>query len=130
MTGLTVKEYIRKRRLSNSAQQLHCTKLPITDIAFNAGYESLESFTRSFKKHFGVNPREFRKSNQEHLLFERLDIFKMYVNKAHPHPDFKLDLENVLYKETYIQGFQIHTTLEGGQQAMHTVTNTNMITYT
>src|SRR5258708_3425874 len=65
MTGLTVKEYIRKRRLSRAAYQLHCTSLSITDIALNAGYETLESFTRSFKKHFDISPRTFRQTNQE-----------------------------------------------------------------
>lgn len=118
MTGFTVKEYIRKRRLSNAAYQLHCSKISITDIAFNAGYESLEAFTRAFKKHFGVSPREFRESNQEHLLFNKLDVLKQYANQAITPLDFKLALEYVLYKECSIQGWQIHTTLDNGQQAM------------
>ncbi len=118
MTGLTVKEYIRKRRLSRAAYQLHCTSLSITDIALNAGYETLESFTRAFKKHFGVNPRTFRKTNQEHPIFEKLDILKKYAINLAPKLDFNLNLEYVLYKETHIIGFQTHTTLEGGQQAI------------
>ena len=63
-TGFTVKEYIRKRRLSIAAYQLHCTHFSITDIALNAGYETLESFTRAFKKHYAVSPRAFRQKNQ------------------------------------------------------------------
>jgi AraC family transcriptional regulator len=118
MTGYTLKEYIRKRRLSHSVYQLHSSKLSITEIAFNAGYETLESFTRAFKKNFGVNPRKFRELNQECVLFEKLDIFKKYATQIDSHLDFKLDLEYVLYKESSILGLQIHTTLEGGQQAI------------
>lgn len=118
MTGITVKEYIRKRRLSKAAYQLHCSKLAITDIAFNAGYETLESFTRAFKKHFDVSPRAFRQTNQEHVLFEKLDIIGKYAHETPLPLDFALNMEYVLYKESHIQGCQIHTTLEGGQQAL------------
>lgn len=118
MTGLTVKEYIRKRRLSKAAYQLHCTDDSITDIAFKAGYESLEAFTRAFKKHFATGPREFRKTNQEHLLFEKIDILKNYAQHDPLPLDFELTLEFVLYKETLVQGFQTHTTIEGDQQAI------------
>lgn len=118
MTGFTVKEYIRRRRLSNAAYQLHCTKLSITEIAFNAGYEALETFTRAFKTHYGVSPRVFRQSNQEQSLFDRLDILGKYAGQAKPDLDFTLDLQYVLFKQTSILGFQIHTTLENGQQAI------------
>jgi AraC family transcriptional regulator len=118
MTGFTLKEYIRKRRLSNAAYQLHCSKITITDIAFNAQYETLESFTRAFKKHFGVSPRIFRASNQEYSLFEKIDILKKYSKQLDSALDFELDLKYVLYKESIIQGFQIHTTLENSQQAI------------
>lgn len=118
MTGYTVKEYIRKRRLSRATYQLHCTKLPITQIALSAGYENPETFTRAFKQQLGVNPRAFRKTNQEHLLFEKLDILEKYAMRIPVSLDFQLNLEYVLYKEAYVQGFQIHTTLEGDQQAI------------
>jgi AraC family transcriptional regulator len=117
MTGLTVKEYIRRRRLAMAAYQLHCTKLAVTEIALSAGYETPESFARAFKKYFAVGPRAFRQTNQEHKLFEKINIFKKYTVEQPP-LDFKLDLEYVLYKETNIQGLQIHTTLDGGQQAI------------
>lgn len=118
MTGLTVKEYIRKRRFSRACYQLHCTNLSIIDISLNAGYETPESFTRAFKQYYGMSPRDFRKGNQEQPLFEKLDILEEYAFKQPSEMDFKLTLEYVLYKQVRIQGFQIHTTLEGGQQAI------------
>jgi AraC family transcriptional regulator len=36
------------------------SKLPVTEIAFQAGYESHEAFTRAFKASYGVAPARFR----------------------------------------------------------------------
>ena len=117
MTGYTVKEYIRKRRLSKAAYDLRCTQTPITEIAFNAGYETLESFTRAFKKNFALGPREFRNNNQEQSLFEKLDILK-FSSTLPTMPDFDLNLEYVLFKQSQVSGFLTHTTIEDGQQAI------------
>lgn len=118
MTGYTVKEYIRRRRLSQAAYQLHCTKLSIIDIALNAGYETPESFTRAFKKHYGISPRSFRQTNQEQMLFDKLDVLGIYAKQQKSAVDFTLDLDYVLYKQVSVKGFQTHTTMEGGQQAI------------
>ncbi len=118
MTGFSVKEYIRRRRLSKAAYQLHCTPLSITDIGLTAGYETHESFTRAFKKHYGMNPRTFRQTRQELALFEPLDILGKYATRLPLDLDFELTLDHVLYKETQVQGFQIRTTLENEQQAI------------
>ncbi len=117
-TGVTVKEYIRKRRLSRAAYQLHCTTISVTAIAFQAGYETLETFIRAFKKQYGASPRVFRQTNQEQPLFARLNLAKENLMQTLSSFDFNLTMEYVLFKETIVQGFQIHTTIEGGQQAI------------
>jgi AraC family transcriptional regulator len=69
--GETVTEYIKKRRLSFSAEDLFLTTKRIIDIAFDYGYESQEAFTRAFKQMFGVTPGAFRKSKEHYqLLYE------------------------------------------------------------
>ena len=60
-TGLTLQQYIRWLRLKRAAHQLIVDKdNSIINIAFNAGFESHESFTRAFKQACGLNPSEFR----------------------------------------------------------------------
>ena len=65
--GDTLKEYIRKRRLTEAARELTGTDRRIIDIAMDYGFRSQESFTRAFRDAYGQNPGYFRKQN---LFFE------------------------------------------------------------
>lgn len=65
VTGLSLGSYIRRRRLTVAANILKNSSERIIDIALNSGFESQEAFTVSFKKTFGLNPNEFRKSNSD-----------------------------------------------------------------
>ena len=54
--GLTLGEYIRKRKLTLAGSDLLKNKVKVTDVAFKYGYESLESFSRAFYKFHGIMP--------------------------------------------------------------------------
>lgn len=60
MTGFTIGEYIRNRRLYIAACQLVGTNEKIIDIALGCGYESPESFTKAFSRFHGVSPSQVR----------------------------------------------------------------------
>lgn len=116
LTGYSLKEYIRKRRLSYAAQQLHCGKDSITDIGLRVGYDTAESFSRAFKKHYECSPREFRNTNKEQLLEPKLDVLQQFAKSLLPDRDYELTVNYVLYEQQTIYGFQTHTTMENGQQ--------------
>lgn len=59
--GNSVAEYIRERRLTQSARILITTDQRIIDIAMIYGFNSQESFTRAFKKVYNVTPGAYRK---------------------------------------------------------------------
>jgi AraC-like DNA-binding protein len=61
--GEPVAEYIRKKRLMEAAKELINTDEKIVDIALKYQFGSQETFTKAFKKLFGIPPREFRRSN-------------------------------------------------------------------
>ena len=50
----------RRLLLERAAYQLSATQAPVTDVAFDAGYGSLEAFTRAFRRAFGQAPSELR----------------------------------------------------------------------
>lgn len=60
-TGMSVKAYIRRRRLTHAAHALAQGAQSIVDVAAEAGYASHEAFTRAFKAQFGVTPAAARK---------------------------------------------------------------------
>jgi AraC family transcriptional regulator len=62
MTGESVGEYLRRIRLQRAAHQLRSSSQAILAIALEAGYESHEAFTRSFRESFGLTPSAFRKA--------------------------------------------------------------------
>jgi AraC family transcriptional regulator len=60
MLGEPVAEHIRRLRLERAAGQLKLGGKPVVQIAFDAGYETHEAFSRAFKTAFGVAPSRFR----------------------------------------------------------------------
>lgn len=69
MTDTTITEYIRKRRLSRAYEELKSSNIKIIDLAMKYNYESDISFTRAFKKLFGITPSEARNSDNYIKLF-------------------------------------------------------------
>lgn len=62
MTGMTLNEYVRRRRLTLAAQDLQHSKTPIADIAVKYGYDSAAAFSRAFAKQHGTTPSVYRKN--------------------------------------------------------------------
>lgn len=56
LTGMTIKEYIRKRRLTCAALNLQKGNDKIIDVALKYGYESCDSFRRAFISQHNASP--------------------------------------------------------------------------
>lgn len=61
MTGMTLKEYVRRRRMSLAAQDLRRGSRVI-DVAVRYGYDSADAFSRAFAMQHGVAPSAYRKN--------------------------------------------------------------------
>jgi AraC family transcriptional regulator len=61
MVGESVARHVRRLRLERAATRLKLTRLPVIEIAHEAGYQTHESFTRAFHAAFGASPRGFRR---------------------------------------------------------------------
>ena len=60
MTGMTLKEYIRRRRLTLAAYDLRNSDIKVIDVAVKYGYDSADAFTKAFIKQHGITPTESR----------------------------------------------------------------------
>ena len=115
MTGFTIKEYIRKRRMSVAAHELMCTSTNVLDIALKYQYNTHETFTRAFNKAYGMNPLQFRKTKREHILFDKVNIYdKEYKNL---YQDDSIKIRFVTFTKFIVAGFSIHTSLEDDRAA-------------
>jgi AraC family transcriptional regulator len=60
VTGVPPKEYISGRILTEAGRKIADTSAPIVTIAAAAGFEDYATFSRAFKKRFGVPPKMIR----------------------------------------------------------------------
>ncbi|MBM7553316.1 AraC family transcriptional regulator [Thalassobacillus pellis] len=72
LAGITLSEYIRRRRLSLAAFELHHSSLRVIDVAVKYGYNSPDSFSRAFHSLHGVTPSEARKCGRQLKAFPRM----------------------------------------------------------
>jgi AraC family transcriptional regulator len=57
----------RRLPLERAAWQLGRTRVPVTEVAFDAGYGSLEAFTRAFRRAFRISPRVYPRMAASHF---------------------------------------------------------------
>ena len=62
--GMTLAEYLRKKRLEKAAMLLQATDLDVQKIAMRLQFCSQSYFTDSFRKQFGVSPSQYRKEGK------------------------------------------------------------------
>lgn len=74
MTGYTVMEYIKKRRLYLAALEIISEKVKVLDLAFKYGYETPESFTKAFSRFHGVSPAKIKGDTTKIKIFLPLKI--------------------------------------------------------
>ena len=74
VTGFSLVEYIRLRRLSLAGQELRERKYKVIDIALRFGYDTPESFTKAFARFHGVTPSEVKNGKAPIKVFVPLTI--------------------------------------------------------
>jgi AraC family transcriptional regulator len=76
ITGFSIKEFIRNRRLAWAARQLVYTRRRAVDIALDCGFDSQEVFTRAFTGLYGITPGGFRKTRKNTVeSFDRINVY-------------------------------------------------------
>ena len=78
LAGVTLSEYIRRRRLTVAAFELVHSDVLIIDVALKYGYNSPDAFTRAFYGLHGITPTEARNIGQPLKAYPRM-IFQITV---------------------------------------------------
>ncbi len=59
-TGMTLTEYVNRRRIERAKRKLLIPHARVTEVAYDVGYQSLSQFNRSFLKYVGMSPTQYR----------------------------------------------------------------------
>jgi len=59
--GATPHQYLMRVRLVRAVALLRDTAMPVTEVAYEAGWSDLSNFTRTFRREVGCAPQELRK---------------------------------------------------------------------
>ncbi|MBI9051275.1 MAG: AraC family transcriptional regulator [Anaerolineaceae bacterium] len=68
MLGISAHQFVRHVRLVSAAKRIAASDDSISDIAYQSGYGTLQSFSREFSKAFQYSPRAFRKKADLRLI--------------------------------------------------------------
>lgn len=59
-TGMTLTEFVNRRRVEWAKRKLLDPQARVTEVAYDVGYQSLSQFNRSFLKYAGQSPTKYR----------------------------------------------------------------------
>lgn len=60
VSGVSITDYVKRRRLTLAACELQNSDISVLDVAIKYGFQSHSAFTRAFKEHHGITPSEAR----------------------------------------------------------------------
>lgn len=125
--GMNIADYLRKRRLCYAAQLLLHSEAAIIDISLHCHFESQESFTRAFKKLYGMPPGRYRKifavhahhsshyKGEDHMQQPSQPELKgWFLSGSHPH-DYEIGVDRSIVHQGSTSGYlKALTPMEAG----------------
>jgi AraC family transcriptional regulator len=72
IAGITLADYVRRRRLTLAAFDLKESDMRVIDVAIKYGYNSPDSFSRAFQTLHGVNPSSVKNSDVPLKAYPRM----------------------------------------------------------
>lgn len=82
--GMTLHEYVLRRRLTEAAKLLVFSDKPVIDVALAAGYKSQQAFTKIFTAMYKQPPSQYRENEKFYPLQLKFDLegsYRMLTNR-------------------------------------------------
>lgn len=84
----TVSGFQKRLKLENSYKKLIYTEDKISEIAWQVGYDNIQSFSKAFKKQFSVSPVEARKQKQ--------NVFSPFIENGNSDVKFEIKYKDAV----------------------------------
>lgn len=107
MTGYSISEYIKNRRLYLAALDLRTSHEKIIDIAYKYGYETPESFSKAFNRFHGFLPSKIQDHTTSIKVFLPLKI--SIVIQGGNEMDYRLEKKEPLKFIGFVKEFDMET---------------------
>lgn len=90
--GITIYKYLQNRRLTIAAEKLVKTDKSITQIAYEAGYDSQQSFSFAFKQVYLYPPKTYRNIG---IFLPKQNRISMYYSCMHKYYKFIAEIKEI-----------------------------------
>lgn len=81
VVGKSMISYVRDRRVAYACKMLFETDRKVLDIAIDCGFDSAQSFSRSFKSVVGISPTEYRNKKIVPCIVSAGELVKRFTNR-------------------------------------------------
>lgn len=109
ITGQTITDYLKKRRLVVAFMELVNSDKTVTDICYSCGFNSIQTFNRIFKDTFGVLPSDARKRKMQIDFKNVQTIISGYEKRIHFEGDYIMEPKFITRDEFTLVGYRKHT---------------------
>ncbi len=79
MAGMSLRDYLRLRKLAFALIEVRDSDRRMLDIALDYGFSSQEAFTRAFRRTYGMPPAAYRRAPMPVLLRTKIHTFDRYT---------------------------------------------------
>lgn len=110
VAGLSLAEYIRRRRLSAAAIDLQTSNEKVIDVALQYGYDSPTSFSRAFQNLHGVTPTEARMGG---VKLKAYPVMSFHLSIK---GDMQMNYRIIEKKELFVGGYKKTMNLVNGDE--------------
>lgn len=117
VSGISISDYVRKRRLTIAGNELKNSDVSVLDIAIKYGFQSHSAFTRAFKEQHGITPSQAKQQTTKLNDYLPINFSEMrFIGGKR----IMAEMKKIVYKqadERLMVGMFRETSFQNGGQA-------------